>query len=65
MDLGTIKNKLNHNMYLKIKDFIDDVNLMFDNCFLYNGEGSPVSHRCKEVREEYNKLYQSYSLDFY
>jgi len=65
MDLGTIKSKLNQNQYLKIQEFIHDINLMFDNCILYNGETTPVSLRCKEVRDEYQKLYQSFCLDFY
>ena len=65
MDLGTIKQKLSSNQYMRINEFIIDINLMFDNCILYNGETAPVSLRCKEVRDEYQKLYQQFCLDFY
>jgi hypothetical protein len=40
MDLGSIKNKLNSNAYMRAPDFVRDVNLMFDNCILYNGEST-------------------------
>ena len=40
MDFTTIKNNLSNNKYLKMQDFLNDVQLVFDNCFLYNGENS-------------------------
>lgn len=33
MDFGTIRNKLNNNLYKEgIQEFIEDMNLTFDNC---------------------------------
>lgn len=40
MDLGTVKVKLSTNQYTKMQDFLHDVQLVFDNCILYNGENS-------------------------
>lgn len=43
MDFGTIKNKLALNQYRGgLQEFIDDINLTFDNCIKYNGENSNV-----------------------
>jgi hypothetical protein len=57
MDLGTIKNKLHSNRYRNIQEFIDDINLIFNNCIKYNGEDSSVGKMCKVVRDEFYKLY--------
>ena len=37
MDLGTVKKKLNHNVYEKAQDFVDDMRLVWSNCYRYNG----------------------------
>ena len=55
MDFGTIKEKLKSHQYLNMKQFLEDIELVFHNCILYNGEASQVSHMCREVQEEYNK----------
>jgi hypothetical protein len=48
-----------------MQEFLHDVQLIFDNCILYNGESSHVSVMCKAVREEFHKLYNSLYIDFY
>ena len=40
MDLGTIQSKLNNGQYLYVEDMIDDIQLIWDNCKLYNSPGS-------------------------
>ena len=40
MDFGTVKQKLSNNEYLRIEQFLEDMNLVFDNCMKYNGIGS-------------------------
>ncbi|KAI6045992.1 hypothetical protein EDC04DRAFT_3103553 [Pisolithus marmoratus] len=48
MDLSTMEHKLNTNQYSNMKAFIDDTQLIFDNCRLYNPEGSVyVKHAAK------------------
>ncbi len=39
MDFGTIKRKLNTYVYRNCQEFSEDVDLVFENCFLYNGVG--------------------------
>jgi len=60
-----VKQRLASNYYSKVQDFVSDVNLIFENCILYNGESSQVSIMCKHVRDEFNKLYENLYLDFY
>jgi len=38
MDMGTIKKKLDSQQYSCAKECIDDFNLMFNNCYMYNQE---------------------------
>ncbi|CDW71912.1 bromodomain containing protein [Stylonychia lemnae] len=65
MDLSTIKQKLSNNQYDKMYEFLTDVQLMFDNCILYNGESTQVSILCKTVRDEFHKIYKNLNIDFY
>lgn len=65
MDFGTIKMKLNNNEYDKLEDFLADMRLTFDNCITYNGEESQVGRMCKNVREEYKRVYDQLNMDFY
>jgi histone acetyltransferase len=39
-DFSTMEHKLDRNVYTDINNFISDANLVFDNCILYNPEGS-------------------------
>ena len=36
MDLTTVKKRLENNYYWCAKECIDDINLMFTNCYMYN-----------------------------
>ena len=38
MDMSTIKKKLDSQQYSCAKECVDDFNLMFNNCYTYNGE---------------------------
>jgi len=42
MDLSTIMSKIKENKYKDINEYISDVELMFNNCFLYNPPNNPV-----------------------
>ena len=42
MDFSTIKTKLREHKYQGIQDFMDDMELVFYNCKLYNGTESDV-----------------------
>jgi len=56
MDFGTIKSKLKDSRYRTVLDFIDDLELVFNNCKLYNGESTYVGGMGKQVREDYIRL---------
>ena len=65
MDFGTIKEKLARHEYRSMHNFLADVELVFDNCTLYNGEVSQVSQMCREVQDEYNKQCELLNVGFY
>jgi len=65
MDFGTIKIKLKEHKYQKIEEFIRDMELVFTNCKLYNGETTEVGKMGKAVHEEFDRLKEQLFLDFY
>jgi len=56
MDLGTIEQKLNNLEYETVDDFANDMNLIFSNCYLYNGTEAPVSQCASNLEKAFNKL---------
>ena len=40
MDLGTVNQKLNDGEYLYVEDMLDQIQLIWDNCKIYNLAGS-------------------------
>jgi len=38
MDLNTVMNKLNAEKYPTIEECIEEIQLIWDNCFIYNAE---------------------------
>lgn len=65
LDMGTIKQRLNHNYYMTMQEFIRDIQLCFDNCLLFNGEESPAGQRCMQAVEEFKKLCIQLNVQFY
>lgn len=54
MYLNLIKSKLKSGAYDSLQSFDQDARLMFDNCVLYNGDGSyfgVVSVFCRAARD--------------
>lgn len=43
MDMGTIKKRLENNYYWAAAECIEDTNLMFTNCYMYNKPGEVSS----------------------
>ena len=50
MDLGTIENKLTNSSYRTVRDFVDDVRLIWSNACTFNTEGSDVFELATQVR---------------
>jgi hypothetical protein len=46
MDLGTILSKLNEERYENIEEFLDDFELIWDNCKNYNVKGTVPMKIC-------------------
>jgi len=49
MDLSTIRDKLNLGTYSDPWECINDIQLMFDNAWLYNRKTSKVYKYCSKV----------------
>jgi hypothetical protein len=56
MDLGTVEKKLTtQGAYGLIQEFIDDVRLVFNNCYTFNGPTNPVSEMGKRLEANFDK----------
>lgn len=53
MDFGTVKFKMNNNIYSHPEHFIQDMKLVFDNCVLYNGINSEVGKIGADLYQEF------------
>lgn len=42
MDLGTITHKFNNDKYIYVEEVLDDIQLIWDNCKLYNSQGTVI-----------------------
>lgn len=65
MDFGTIRTKLREHRYVSIQEFISDIELVFYNCKLYNGETTDVGKMGKAVHDEFSRLREQLCLNFY
>ena len=65
MDLGTVKQKISTCVYFNCKEFMADVELVFNNCITYNGETSDFGVLAKNLKEEFKKQCQLLCLDYY
>ena len=53
----TLKRKVKRKKYREVKDFMVDVNLMFNNALQYNEPGSQIWNEASELQKEGGKLY--------
>ncbi|KAL0482918.1 histone acetyltransferase [Acrasis kona] len=53
MDLSTIQKKIKNSMYNSKEDFERDLRLMFNNCRIYNTDGTSVYRKCCHELENY------------
>ncbi|KAK9761922.1 transcription initiation at TATA-containing promoter protein, variant 2 [Basidiobolus ranarum] len=54
MDLGTIGNKLNDSRYHTMDQFVADMRLIFDNCYLYHGRDSIIGSLAQNLERAFN-----------
>ena len=61
MDFSTIRNKLEQDQYQSVEEALDDMQLIYDNCMLYNEEGCDIFRMAKRMEEltrnEVNKVF--------
>ncbi|KAI9301321.1 Bromodomain-containing protein [Cunninghamella echinulata] len=55
IDLTTIDNKLQRGEYNEVADFVDDIRLLFNNCYKFNGPEAMVSMLCQNVENAFEK----------
>ena len=54
MDLGTLSRNLQEDLYKNVRECLDDLQLIWDNCKLYNVEFSKI-YKLAQKLEEYTK----------
>ncbi|KAL1605378.1 transcription initiation at TATA-containing promoter protein [Paraconiothyrium brasiliense] len=57
MDFGTVKKNLDAGVYQNAKDFYNDAQLVFLNCFKFNPETDEVNKMGKQLNEVFNSLW--------
>ena len=55
MDLGTVKKNLLDHKYLNFKEFMEDINLIWNNCRTYNLPGSEIVKMANHCEKMFNK----------
>ena len=51
MDFSTIRKKLDKRDYCSVKEVLEEVQLIYDNCMLYNEESSEVFRAATKMQE--------------
>ena len=60
MDINTIKYKLSIYQYTKLSEFIDDVDLIWNNCFLFNDRNSEICDFAEYLSKIFKKQINKY-----
>ena len=55
MDLGTVKKNLLDHKYSNFKEFMEDINLIWNNCRTYNLPGSEIVKMANHCEKMFNK----------
>ncbi|KAL4309095.1 hypothetical protein GQ457_01G004060 [Hibiscus cannabinus] len=67
MDLGTVKTRLNKNLYKSPREFAEDVRLTFSNAMLYNPKGQDVHIMAETLsgifEEQWTAIESEYNLN--
>ncbi|KAM7524939.1 hypothetical protein LguiA_014841 [Lonicera macranthoides] len=59
MDLGTIKSKLDRNLYFTVEEFAADVRLTFSNAMVYNPPSNGVHLMAKELDNIFSRRWKN------
>ncbi|KAI7866668.1 Bromodomain-containing protein [Spinellus fusiger] len=55
MDLSTIQKRLKNGEYASMDEFAGDIQLMLNNCYLYNNAGDPVCCDAQKLEEVFRR----------
>jgi bromodomain-containing factor 1 len=61
MDFGTIEKNLKNSVYQSAKDFYNDAQLVFGNCYKFNPEGDVVNNMGKQLEKIFENLWKEKS----
>eukprot|EP00049_Salpingoeca_infusionum_P015583 m.305219 g.305219 ORF g.305219 m.305219 type:complete len:1320 (+) comp15906_c0_seq6:103-4062(+) len=64
MDFSTMRKKLKRNEYKTLDAFVNDADLVFDNCLEYNGEKHELSIEAEEIRHQFQEKFSELSKLF-
>ena len=62
LDFSTMEHKLETNQYSNLDAFVDDVQLVFDNCRIYNPEGSIYARNATKMERFVKEQLTSYRV---
>jgi len=51
MDLGTVRDKMDKRLYINHTEFVEDVRLIFTNCYRYNQPDTDVVAMAKKLQD--------------
>lgn len=60
MDLGTVRKKLLNSKYQTVEEVLDDIQLVWDNCKLYNQAGSWIHNIADKLDKTCKKMIKNY-----
>jgi len=62
LDFSTIEDKLEMNQYSNLDTFVEDVQLVFDNCRIYNPDGSVYARNATRMEKFMKEQLASYRV---
>ena len=62
LDFSTMEHRLETNQYSNLDAFVDDVQLVFDNCRIYNPEGSIYARNATKMEKFMKEQLASYRV---
>merc|ERR1712096_288991 len=63
IDLGTIKQRIKEDYYKTLEEYLDDINLVWDNCLTYNRPGSEISIMAETLIKLFKKLLKKHKIN--
>lgn len=60
MDLGTVKKNFKNMKYKYTEEVLNDLQLIWDNCKLYNSEGSWIFKKADKLEKYMRKMIKNF-----